>query len=78
MREILTENCVCRNYLVKKMLLVKTTNLFTIWEFKVFSLIWRKAFLFFSVVCLVAWPLNKREAEGDLVLKELNLTVFLM
>ena len=26
--------------------------------------------LSFAVVCLVAWPLNEKEAEGDLVLIE--------
>ena len=31
----------------------------------------------FTVVCLVAWPLNENEAGGDLVLLR-NLTVFLM
>ena len=27
----------------------------------------------FTVVCLVAWPLNESEAEGDLVLIETSL-----
>ena len=31
----------------------------------------------FTVVCLVAWPLNESEAGGDLVFDR-NLTAFLM